>query len=94
MDKKILCKFIKGQIINLSFIVSHMYLIIIFTLNVSRCRMSDCPNIENSFKNLLYTALLKKSHHRAHTGNVDMNLSVKKENNHVIRKHKLVLKLL
>ena len=45
--------------------------------------MSDCPNIENSFKNLLYTALLKKSHHRAHTGNVDMNLSVKKEKNHV-----------
>ena len=56
-----------------------MYLIIIFTLNITRCRMSDCPNIENSFKNLLYTALLKKSHHRAHTGNVDMNLSVKKE---------------
>ena len=45
--------------------------------------MSDCPNIENSFKNLLYTALLKKSHHRAHTGNVDMNLSVKKEKNRV-----------
>ena len=42
--------------------------------------MSDGPNIENSFKNLLYTALLKKSHHRAHTGNVDMNLSVIKKN--------------
>ena len=67
-----------------------MYLIIIFTLNISRCRMSDCPNIENSFKNLLYTALLKKSHHRAHTGNVDMNLSVKKEKKNSVSENRII----
>ena len=49
---------------------------IVDALNVAGSRMPDGPNVKDSLKNFLNTALLEETHNRTHPGYVDMYLAV------------------
>jgi len=45
-------------------------------LNITGCRVSDCPDIQYSFEYQLYRRLLEQRDKRRHPRNIDVDLAI------------------